>query len=209
MLYLHRAKLLTNTCVCPVFDEFKFQRLWYKMFKSRNAFLLLCMWVHRNLFWQLARDGNLHGSGMPYATTAYPKPSFRAPERVDNAVVGTEKDRKKMYLGRIVPHVSPATPSGLNWNLPVVMFYGSLCFVQYTPISLTLTRSAQHRLWNNTNHCDKLITGDEFLVKGVTSVERHSLPLLVLGLTPPQTITPTELSTCIKINRFLLTDRHL
>ena len=28
------------------------------------------LWVHRNLFWQLSRDGNLHGSGMSHATTA-------------------------------------------------------------------------------------------------------------------------------------------
>ena len=25
------------------------------------------LWVHRNLFWQLSRDGNLHGSGMSHA----------------------------------------------------------------------------------------------------------------------------------------------
>ena len=59
------------------------------MFKSRNAFLLLCMWVHRNLFWQLARDGNLHGSGMSHATTTSPKPSFRAPWSVGDAVAST------------------------------------------------------------------------------------------------------------------------
>ena len=34
------------------------------------------LWVHRNLFWQLSRDGNLHGSGMSHATTVSPKPSF-------------------------------------------------------------------------------------------------------------------------------------
>ena len=43
---------------------------------------------HRNLFWQLSRDGDLHGSGMSHATTASPKPSFRAPWRVGDAVVG-------------------------------------------------------------------------------------------------------------------------
>ena len=48
------------------------------------------LWVHRNLFWQLSRDGNLHGSGMSHATTASPKPSFRAPWRVGDAVVGRE-----------------------------------------------------------------------------------------------------------------------
>ena len=33
----------------------------------------------RDLFWQLSRDGNLHGSGMSHATTPSPKSSFRAP----------------------------------------------------------------------------------------------------------------------------------
>ena len=46
------------------------------------------LWVYRSLFWQLFRDGNLHGSGMSHATTASQKPSFRAPWRVDDAVVG-------------------------------------------------------------------------------------------------------------------------
>ena len=46
------------------------------------------LWVHGNLFWQLSRDGNLRGSGMSHATTASPKLSFRAPRRVDDAVVG-------------------------------------------------------------------------------------------------------------------------
>ena len=45
-------------------------------------------WVHRNLFWQLSRDGNLHGLGMLHARTTSPKPSFRAPLRVGNTVVG-------------------------------------------------------------------------------------------------------------------------
>ena len=39
-------------------------------------------------YWQLSRDGNLHGSGMSLATTASPKPSFRALWRVGDAVVG-------------------------------------------------------------------------------------------------------------------------
>ena len=46
------------------------------------------MWVHRNLFWQLSRDGSLHGSGMSHAMTASPKPFFRAPRRVGNTVIG-------------------------------------------------------------------------------------------------------------------------
>ena len=52
--------------------------------------LYLCreLWVHRNLFWQLSKDGILHGSGMSQFTTALPKPSFRAPWSVGDAVVG-------------------------------------------------------------------------------------------------------------------------
>ena len=34
----------------------------------------LLLWGHRNLFWQLSRDGNLRGSGMSHASTASPKP---------------------------------------------------------------------------------------------------------------------------------------
>ena len=37
---------------------------------------------------ELSRDGNLHGSGMSDATTASPKPSFRAPWKVGDGVVG-------------------------------------------------------------------------------------------------------------------------
>ena len=43
--------------------------------------------VHRNLFWQLSRDGKLLGYGMSHATAISPEPSFRAPCRVGYAVV--------------------------------------------------------------------------------------------------------------------------
>ena len=46
------------------------------------------LWVGRNFFWQLSRDRNMHGSGMSHATTASPKPSFRAPWRLSDAVAG-------------------------------------------------------------------------------------------------------------------------
>ena len=35
-----------------------------------------------------SRNGNVHGSGMSHATTASPKPSFKAPWKVGDAVVG-------------------------------------------------------------------------------------------------------------------------
>ena len=53
---------------------------------ARSTFL----WVHRNLFWQLSRDRNLHGSGMSHATKASPKLSLRAPWRVGNTVASGE-----------------------------------------------------------------------------------------------------------------------
>ena len=44
---------------------------------------------HRNLFWHCPEtETNLHGSGKSLATTASPKPPFRAPKRVGDAVVG-------------------------------------------------------------------------------------------------------------------------
>ena len=46
------------------------------------------LWAHRNLFWQLSRNWNLHGSDMSCATTASPKLSFRASWKVGDAVVG-------------------------------------------------------------------------------------------------------------------------
>ena len=45
-------------------------------------------WVHMNLFWQLSGDGNLHGSGILHATTISPKPFFKAPWSLGDAVVG-------------------------------------------------------------------------------------------------------------------------
>ena len=47
------------------------------------------LWVHRNLVWQRSRDGNLHGLGVSHAMTASLKPSFRAPWRVGDSVVGS------------------------------------------------------------------------------------------------------------------------
>ena len=44
--------------------------------------------IHRNLFWQLSRDGNLNSLGMSRITTASPKLSFRAHWRVGDAMVG-------------------------------------------------------------------------------------------------------------------------
>ena len=45
-------------------------------------------WAHRILSWQLSRDVNSHGSGVSHGTTASPKPSFWAPLKVGDTVVG-------------------------------------------------------------------------------------------------------------------------
>ena len=46
------------------------------------------LWVHRNLFWHLSGNGNLHGSDMLHAMLDSAIPSFMAPWRVGDAVVG-------------------------------------------------------------------------------------------------------------------------
>ena len=48
--------------------------------------------AYRNLFWQLSRDGNSHGSaGLSNSMTTSSKPSFRVPWRTGDAVVSREK----------------------------------------------------------------------------------------------------------------------
>ena len=103
------------------------------------------LWVHRNFFWQLSRDGNLRGSGMLNATTASLKPSFRgswsvatpwsAEEMLDGQhqrgdILTRARTTYKSLLQKrleedlcwIVPRVLPTTESieGLNWNESVV-----------------------------------------------------------------------------------------
>ena len=45
------------------------------------------VWSKINFLVGPSRDGNLHGLGMSHATTASPKPSFKASWRVGDAVV--------------------------------------------------------------------------------------------------------------------------
>ena len=81
------------------------------------------LWAHRNLFWPLPRDGNLHGSGRSHATTAYPKPSSRTPWREYLPMpelltrASCRKDWKKISAKSSV--MSPLYPVGqgteLNW----------------------------------------------------------------------------------------------
>ena len=98
---------------------------------ARSSYL----WVHGNIFWQLSRVGNLHCSGMSHATKASPKPSFRAPWRVGDALVGrgnagwttskcghpcpcqncsqgppAEEIGRGSLLNRLDPHVHPPPP---------------------------------------------------------------------------------------------------
>ena len=76
--------------------------------RARSASL----WVHRKLFWQLSRDGNVHGSGMSQATTASPQPPFRAPWRVGDALVGRENagwrisERTSLHMPELLARAS-------------------------------------------------------------------------------------------------------
>ena len=95
------------------------------------------LWAQGNLFWQLSRDGISHDSGMSHATTASPKPSFRAPWRVGDAVLGRgfagwttsksghpcpcqnfSQQRLEEDLCSIVRHIPPTSQStkGPNWT---------------------------------------------------------------------------------------------
>ena len=98
------------------------------------------LWAHGNFFWQLSRDRNWHGSRITRAMTAPPKPSFRAPSRVGDVVVGrgnsgwtTSKScqncskwppAEKTGKGSLLDHPSCPPPSspdnlvgqGLNWT---------------------------------------------------------------------------------------------
>ena len=94
-----------------------------------------------NIFWQLLRDGNLHGSGMSHTTTASPKPSFGASWWVGDSVIGRGntgwthqrvdipahartahkgllQKRLEEDICWIIPHVPSTTHSvkGLNWT---------------------------------------------------------------------------------------------
>ena len=96
------------------------------------------LWVHRNLFWQLSRYGNLHGLGISHATTVWPKRSLRAAWKVGDAMVchgwtasksghpcpcqncsqGLLQKRLEEDLCWIIHHVPLMTQSvtGMNWT---------------------------------------------------------------------------------------------
>ena len=89
---------------------------------------------------ELSRDGNSHGSDMSHATAASPKPSFRAPWRLGDAVVGrgnvgrttsksghpcpcqnlqgppAKKTRRESLPHAHLPIPSPTTQSGKGLN---------------------------------------------------------------------------------------------
>ena len=46
------------------------------------------MWAYGYLFWQLSSDRNWHDSGVSHTKTASSKPSFKAPWRVSDGVIG-------------------------------------------------------------------------------------------------------------------------
>ena len=76
----HHCGLLQNH---PCLLRHSPQLCWSCEKERSNSF-----WAYRNLFWQLSRDGNLHGSGVSHATSSS-KPSFRALWRAGDALVGS------------------------------------------------------------------------------------------------------------------------
>ena len=76
------------------------------------------LWVHWNLFGQLSRDGNLHGSDISHATTASPKPSFRAPLRMGDAVVSRKcwMDNIKVWTSLPMPELLTRAFCRKDWK---------------------------------------------------------------------------------------------
>ena len=114
------------------------------------------LWIHRNLFWQVSRDGNLHGFGMSHSVTASPKSFFRAAWRVGdyvssrgNAGWTTSKSGHSCLCqncsrgppveqtgrGSLPNHpaCSPYNPIGqgteLNWTFSIVVLMAAACSV--------------------------------------------------------------------------------
>ena len=70
-----RTQVFKTKCLGEVF------RISYLEHKTNDWVQSNCSRLigHGNIFWQLSRDGNFHGSGKSRATKASPKPSFRVP----------------------------------------------------------------------------------------------------------------------------------
>ena len=126
----------------------------------------------------MRRDGNLRGSGMSHATTASPKPSFRAPWGVGDPVVGrgsagwttsksehpcpcqncsqespAEKTGRRSLLNR--PSCRPDDPVGqeteLNWtNCAKPLFNMEICLWGFfsSPRPIGSTLTLVHVLWH-------------------------------------------------------------
>ena len=109
------------------------------------------LWVHRNLFWQLSRDGNLHGLIMSHAKTASQKPSLRAPWRIGDVVVG----RVKSWMNNIKKWTSLPMP-----DLFTMAFCRKDCKGISAPLSVMFRRRTNWwRDWTELKLC-KLCTAD-------------------------------------------------
>ena len=82
--------LINDTCVCHRCTVWLYTCRQNRRLMTGCGARPTCLWAHRNLFWQLSRDGNLHGSGMWHAMTASQKLSLRAPLRVGDTTVSRE-----------------------------------------------------------------------------------------------------------------------
>ena len=86
--------LVTSILLCGcetwtllTFQNFSAYPTWTKRPTTGCGARLTPLWVHRNLFRQLSRNGNWHGSGLSHFMTASPNPAFRSPWRVGLSLI--------------------------------------------------------------------------------------------------------------------------
>ena len=155
----------------------------------------LPLWVHKNLSWQLSRDGNLHGLGMSHTKTASPKPYFRAPWTVGDAVCGWQRkcwmDNSKEWTSLPIPELLTMASSrglenlcwiilpvswmtqlvsGLNWTDPITITF----YLQFSFILLMIPWSLLVIAWMSSTFlfCDPSMT---YIVSLVISSESTQL----------------------------------
>ena len=89
------------------------------MFLTNWATLLKQLSYRKLLYWRLSRDRNSHGSGRSRATTASPKPPFRATWRMGDAVVRQRKrwmDNVKEWTIMPMPELLTIASRRKDWN---------------------------------------------------------------------------------------------
>ena len=166
------------------------------------------LWVHRNLFWQPSRDGNLHGSGMSHVTTASPKPSVTAPWRVGDVMVGrgnvgwtTSKSghpcpsqnrsqwplAEKTGKGSLVNHLSCPLDDSFGWT-QLNRYRGDKAFFAWVYWALVLTVLMDDLMANLSSVVISLLTQQQvYLVIFLRFFLLSEFPILTIHLPPPHT----------------------